>query len=162
MLLARNFDKPAIAGTGTTTCADIAIVASNAIRPHDYLATIAGCSRIGIYARISADISIFGIFDVRITALVITANQHRTATGSTRSIDTGIAEQADIVSQNMDGAAGRRCILTGHINTAAMNRITTRTNQANHAALIFNSTRADQTRVVHDVGEYAAGCRGRQ
>ena len=82
--------------------ADAAVIARIAVGPDDHLAAVALLRGIGLDGRAWTDIGAQRILDVRVLALVIPADQHRTAARRARGVDLRRVDQADLVAEQLD------------------------------------------------------------
>ena len=137
------------------------MIAREVIRPHDHLAADAGVGGVGRDAGIRTDHCLSRCGHVTL-ALVVTANQHGTATGGTRSVDLGMAEEAYAITQNLHGSPGLSRAIARHIDPAGDHRVTAGGPQGHDAVALDNAIGADHARMVHSRSERAAQRSGHQ
>ena len=89
MLLPGNFRKPTVAPGGTTTGADPAVEVGRLVRPDDDSAAVACAGGVGMDACTGSDARNPCIGHRRVGALVVTADEHRSAAEAARDVDGG-------------------------------------------------------------------------
>ena len=103
--LAGHLDKTAIPTLRTTACADAARETGIAIGPHHHLAAVAMAGRVGFQADACRHIHARCVLHTGVAALVVTADQHCTATAVAGGIDAGTRRKQHLIAQHLHGAA---------------------------------------------------------
>ncbi len=99
-VMARRFHQPAVARSTAAARRNAAEHARRLVAPHDDLAAVAALNRVGDDGGVLADGDLARIGNRRVLALIVAAQQHRTAARGAAGVHFGVALHADLVAQH--------------------------------------------------------------
>src|ERR1017187_9849507 len=95
MKFARSFNKAAISRLRAAAGSDHAIALSRVVGPNDHLAAVAGFDRVRSNRYVITDVGLQRILDVRIGAVQVAADEHRSPTAVSGDVHHSLIDQAD-------------------------------------------------------------------
>src|SRR5882724_12626690 len=118
-MLATNLHGTAISRLCAATRGNFAKEPGSVVGPHGDLTPITAIDRVGVDGRATSDVRLRSVL-LGAGAMEITADEHRAAAGIAGSVDARTVEQADVLAEDFDGAAGRACVGAGDGERAAV------------------------------------------
>ena len=151
-VVSRSLDEAAIAAHRAAHRADDAGEIGEAVRPHDQRAAIAAAGSVGL-DRGAAHRDVRGV-PRRPGAVQIAADMHCAAAGRARGVDPGVVGDCDVMSADVDEAAGLAVAVAGSGDRAAHIHIAVAAVDHDFAVLQPGAGRGDDAGVVdHRAGD---------
>src|SRR6185503_12336336 len=113
-ILARDFDEAAVAGLGAAAGADGAVELGAVVGPDRDMAAVAGIDRVGVDDGVARDVGFLRVL-LGAEAVEVAANQDGAAAGVAGGVDARAVEEADVLAEHLDGAAGRAGLLARNV-----------------------------------------------
>ena len=139
----RDLGETAVATVRSAARSDRSEVACDVVRPDNDGAAVTDGAGVGTEPHARADVGSICVLDGRIASLKRTADKDLAAASAAAGVDDGVADQADILAQDVDGAA-IAVRIAARIERAAVDRVTGAAAQSNDAAGIVDAPRLNQ------------------
>src|SRR4051812_658303 len=147
---ARNFHGAAISRLRAAAGGNASVILRRIVRPDSHMPSVAAPGRVSVDSRVRSDDGLRSVL-LEARAMEISAHEHRATARITRRIDSRATEQANLVAEDLDRAASRAGLRTGHRQRAGVGHDTGGAAIENDFAIALNErVGANDSGVVDD------------